>query len=231
MSAVLAIGDPHNPVCHPGYLPFCRDLQKRFKCDKVVIIGDVVDNQAISFHTKNPQCPGPDDEYILAKREIRKWCRAFPEAVVTIGNHDERAIRLAETVDIPAKFLRSYNDTWKTPGWEWVPDKIIDDVYYFHGTMNGGTHPAWIAAGKMLMSVVMGHNHSRSGIQWRANPRKRIFALDTGCGIDVDAFQFAYGKHIKERPVLSAAVIIDGVPDHHIMPCSTREKYHRSRFV
>ena len=231
MSRVLVIGDLHCPAAHPGYLRFCKDLYNEFDCEKVVFIGDVVDMQAISFHVHNPQCPGPADEYLLAKREIQKWFRAFPKATVTIGNHCERAIRLAESVNIPPQYLRDYAEVWKTPTWEWVYDKFIDEVYYFHGTMNGGTHPAWIAAGKLLCSTVLGHNHSRSGVCWRANPHKRIFALDTGCGIDVDAYQFAYGKHIKERPILSAAVIIDGIPSHRIMACGPKERYHKSRFV
>jgi len=231
MSKVLVVGDIHEPVSHPGYLSFCKDLYERHNCDKVVFIGDVVDLQAISFHVKNPQCPGPDDEYLLAKRGIKKWRKAFPEAIVTIGNHDERVLRLAETVGIPARFIRNYSKAWGTPKWEWVFDVTIDGVYYFHGTMNGGMHPAWNAASKLLCSTVVGHNHCRSGVKWRANPHQRVFALDTGCGIDVTAFQFAYGKHIKERPILSAAVILDGIPHHEIMACDVGEKYNRSNFI
>jgi len=227
---VLVIGDVHEPVSHPGYLSFCKDLYRKQKCNQVVFIGDVADFQAISFHTKNPQCPGPDDEYILTKQKIQKWYKAFSKARICIGNHDERLIRLAESVNIPSKFLRDFSDIWKTPGWDWKYDHIIDEVYYFHGTAFGGTHPAYNAAGKMLMSTVMGHLHARSGIKWRANPLKRIFALDTGCGIDVDAYQFAYGRHIKERPILSAAVVLDRIPQHFIMECGAKEKYHKNRF-
>ena len=227
---VLVIGDIHEPVSHPGYLAFCRDLYEDWDCNKVVFIGDVADFQAISFHANNPHCPGPNDERILTKRKIQKWYKVFPKAKVCIGNHDERVIRLAESVNIPSKFIRSHKEAWKTPNWKWKHDHIIDDVYYFHGTAMGGTHPAWNAAGKMLMSVCMGHMHSRSGVKWRANPLKRIFALDTGCGIDVDAWQFAYGRHTKERPILSAAVVLDSIPYHEVMPCGIKEKYHKSRF-
>lgn len=230
MSRILTIGDIHEPVSHPGYLQFCQDLYYQWDCNAVVFIGDVADFQAISFHANNPQCPGPDDEYILTKQKIQKWYKVFPKAKICIGNHDERVIRLAESINIPSKFLRDYADIWKTPNWEWAHDFIIDDVYYFHGTAMGGTHPSWNAAGKMLLPVVMGHCHSRSGIKWRANPLRRIFAVDVGCGIDVDAYQFAYGRHIKERPILSAAVILDGIPYHEVMPCSKKELYHKSNF-
>ena len=230
MAHCLVIGDIHEPVSHPGYLTFCKDLYEEWACDTVVFIGDVADFQAVSFHAANPMCPGPDDEFLLTKQKIQKWYRAFPKAKVTIGNHDERVIRLAESVNIPSKFLRDFKEIWKTPGWDWKHEHIIDEVYYFHGTAMGGVHPAYNAAGKMLMSTVMGHCHSKSGVKWRANPLRRIFSVDVGCGIDVDAWQFAYGRHTKERPILSAAVILDGIPYHEVLPCGRGEKYHKSNF-
>jgi len=230
MARIIAIGDIHEPVSHPGYLSFCQDLYDAWDCNQVVFIGDVTDMQAISFHAANPMCPGPDDEFMLTKRAIQKWHRAFPAAKVCIGNHDERVLRLAESVNIPSRFIRDYKEIWKTPEWDWQHEHIIDETYYFHGTAMGGVHPAYNAAGKMLMPVVMGHCHARSGVKWRANPLRRIFAVDTGCGIDVDAFQFAYGKHIKERPILSAAVVLDGIPYHEVLPCGRGEKYHKDKF-
>ena len=230
INRILAIGDPHEPVSHPAYLPFCKYLYKKYRCNRVVIMGDIADMQAISFHAVNPDCPGAFDDYVQTKVAIKKWYDAFPNAKVCIGNHDERALRLAASVGVPGIFLRDYNQVWDTPGWDWQYEHIIDNVYYFHGTGQGGIHPAWNAAGKMLMSVVMGHCHSRSGIKWRANPKQRIFCMDTGCGIDVRAYQFAYGKHMKERPILSAGVVIKGIPYHEIMPCGPKEKWHHSKF-
>lgn len=230
MSRVLVIPDLHNPVCHPGALAFCEDLYAMYDCNRVVFIGDVVDHQAISFHANNPECPGAKDEYKLTLDSIRPWVEAFPKAVVTYGNHDARVLRLAESVNIPAVYLRDFAEVWHTPKWAWREDTIIDDVYYFHGEGSGGAHPSWNVMKHYLMSVVMGHCHAASGIKWSANPNKRTFGLDTGCLIDVDAFQFAYGKHLKARPMLSAAVVLDGVPHHCIMPCGKSERYHKSKF-
>jgi len=227
---ILVIGDIHAPVAHPGYLSFCRDLYEEWVCNKVVFIGDVVDHHAISFHVKNPNCPGATDEYTLAKSCLKTWYEAFPKAYVCIGNHDDRVLRLAEKSNIPAVYIRNFNETWETKGWLWKYEHVLDGAYFCHGTDQGGIHPAWNLAGKMLMPAVMGHCHARAGIKWRANPRERIFSIDVGCGIDVDAWQFAYGKHCKERPILSAALILDGIPYHEIMPCGTKERYHKSRF-
>ena len=230
MSKVLVIPDLHNPATHPGALAFCEDLYEKYDCNRVVFIGDIVDHQAISFHANNPECPGPKDEYKLTLACLRPWLKAFPKAAVTYGNHDSRVLRLAESVNIPAVYIRDFADVWKTPGWKWVEDTIIDGVYYFHGEGCSGEHPAWNVMRHYLMPIVMGHCHAASGIKWSANPDKRTFGLDTGCLIDIDAFQFAYGKHARSRPMLSAAVVIDGVPEHFIMPCGRGVKYHKSRF-
>jgi hypothetical protein len=231
MSKVGIIGDVHEPVAHPGYKAFCADLFNRFKCDKIVCIGDLTDMQAISFHANNPQCPGALDEFHLAKKAIQKWYRTFPEMTVALGNHDLRVIRLAESVNIPPQYLRNFREVWKTPGWRYLNDFVIDNVYYWHGTGRSGINPAFNVMKDMLMSAVIGHCHSAAGIKWLANPLRRTFGLDAGCGIDVDAYNFAYGQNQKKRPILSAAVVIDGVPEHFIMPCGRGEKYHKLRFT
>lgn len=228
MSNILAIGDPHEPVCHPKYLEFCKDLESEWGCDTSVIMGDIADFSAISFHANHPDCPGPKDEFELTHQAIQKWYKAFPNAKVCIGNHDARILRLAESVNIPSKFIRSFNDMFDTPNWTWDYEFIIDGVYYFHGTGNGGMHPAFNAAKKVLMSVVMGHIHKAAGIKWLASPNRRIFGMDTGCGIDDRAAQFAYGKHMKQRSILGAGIVLNGgQPYHEIAPIGPGEKYHR----
>ncbi len=230
MPRVLVIGDIHAPVSHPGYLSFCQALQAKHRCDQVVFIGDVVDWHGISFHASHPDAPGPKDEYELAAECITQWRKAFPTAKVCIGNHDERVVRVAEDAGIPSRFIRNYKETWETPDWDWAYDHVVDDVYYFHGTGCGGVHPAYNAMQKMLMSTVMGHIHSASGLKWRANPNRRIFGMDTGCGVDDRAVAFAYGRHQKIRSILSAGVVLDGIPVPEIMAAGPGERFHRSKF-
>jgi predicted phosphodiesterase len=230
MSRVLVVGDVHLPVSHPAYLRFCMDLRDKHRCNSVVFIGDILDHHAISFHAHHPNAPGPDDESELAHQCIEKWVEEFPTASVCVGNHDARVIRLAETVNIPARFIRDYAEVWGTPKWNWQDEHKIDDVLYFHGVGCGGLHPAYNAMKKVLMSTVIGHVHSAGGVKWAANPDRRIFAMDVGCGIDDRAVAFAYGRASKVRSILSAGVVIDGVPVHEIMPCGPGERYHRSRF-
>ncbi|ODS36151.1 MAG: hypothetical protein A7316_10230 [Candidatus Altiarchaeales archaeon WOR_SM1_86-2] len=230
MSRILVIGDLHLPCSRKGYLQFCQDLYEQWDCDRVVFIGDVVDLHAISFHQKEPGCPGPKEEYEQAKAAIGIWHKAFPRAVVTVGNHDLRVIRRAKSVDIPQFFIRSYNSIWGTPGWRWVDSYVKDDIYFYHGDGQGGEYPAANAVRKMLMSVVMGHNHTASGVKYYTNPQRRIFACDTGAGCDDRMLAFLYSIQNKRRSVISAAVIIDGVPYVEPMPMGRGEKYHDSNF-
>lgn len=229
MSKVLAIGDTHFPAVHPGYHSFCEDLAEKHDCNKVVHIGDVVDWHAISRHEKQPEANDALTEFEKAKEHIRRWYRSFPKVVVTEGNHDVRVARQAATVNIPQRFLKGYNELFETD-WVWQPDHQIDGVYYFHGTGVSGKYPAMATMEKMLMSTVMGHVHSAGGINWRANPERRLFGMSVGCGVDDKHVAFRYGEHLKVRSILSAGVVIDGTPMHFIMPCGEGEKYHRSRF-
>ena len=236
MSRVLVIGDLHAPVTRKHYLRFCKDQYKKFKCDTVVFIGDVVDWHGISFHAANPECPGPADECKLALQCIQKWYRTFlvpktksrnkQRRLVMLGNHDRRPHRLAESVGIPSKLLRNYAEVWETPEWEWVTSCIIDDVYYCHGDGKGaGINPAYNTAKNMGMSVVMGHSHSKGGVKWLVNPLRRWFGMDTGCGIDDSAFAFAYAKEQTYRSVLSCGVVLNGMPQHIMMEVGKNERY------
>lgn len=221
MARVLVVGDVHAPCTKAGYMEFCRDIYDAWDCDTVVFIGDLIDWHGISFHAREPGAPGVVDEYKMALACVQEWVLEFVDAehiYVTIGSHDDRPARLAASVDIPAGFIRDYQEIWNTPGWDWVYDTIIDDVYYFHGLGFSGNSPAYNAAKAMGMSVVMGHIHHVGGIKWMVSPVKRWFGMDTGCGIDDRKWAFAYAKHIKKRSVISCGVVIDGIPYFEIMP-------------
>jgi len=226
MSKILIIPDLHSPVARKGALNFCRDIRRKYKTNHTIFIGDVVDNHAISFHAHHPELPGPKDEYELAYGHLQEWYKAFPKADVVLGNHDRRIVRLAQSVNIPKRFLRNYSEIWNTPKWVWADDFIYDEVYYSHGDgVGSGLYPAFNLTRQMGMSCIIGHHHSAGGIKWLVNPLRRMFGLDTGCLVDDKSFAFAYGARTKKRSVLSAAVVIDGTPQHIIMPCGPGEKY------
>ena len=231
MSKVLVIGDIHEPASHPGYRRFCQDLYDAWGCNKVVFIGDVVDHHCISFHQKDVDADGVTREAEVAAKGVRKWAKAFPKAEVMIGNHDERVFRLAASVNIPSRFIVGYEIVWSTPGWQWKRDTDIDDVHYFHGTGCSGKTPALNAAMASMQSTVIGHCHSVAGKRWACGPNKRIFGMDTGCGVDISHPARAYGKNMIRKPILAAGVVLNGLPYHEIMPMARGEKYHKSRFL
>lgn len=231
MSRVLVISDLHEPCSRVGALEFCKDIRQKYKTTKTIFIGDITDWHSISFHAHHPEMPGPKDEFELAYKCIQKWVKAFPKAAVILGNHDRRVIRLAESVNIPKRFLRDYKDIWNTPNWKWIDDIVYDNTYYVHGDATGGSmYPAFNLVKKFGMSCVLGHYHSAGGIKWLVNPLRRMFGMDVGSLIDDKQMAFAYNTRTPLRSVLSVGVVIDGTPQHIVMPIGKGEKYHDSRF-
>ena len=225
------IGDTHEPVCRLGYLDFCTDTFQKYHVDWIIHIGDLLDWHGISFHAKQPQCPGMADEYEMAYARVQKWKKRFPVLEWCIGNHDERPARLARSVGMAEFMLQPYNVIWGVPDWEMGFQFVHDEVMFKHGTGLGGVHPAWNLMNKSKMSVVMGHCHSRAGTKWSMNPHKRFFCMDTGCGINEREYAFAYGADLPERPILACGIIDDGQPISIAMKCGPGERYHDSRFV
>jgi predicted phosphodiesterase len=227
---ILVVGDLHCPYTRKGYLEFCKDIKKEYKCDTVVFIGDVVDFSAVSFHQKNPEMKCALDEYNGTLEQVKLWYEAFPNAKVCLGNHDLRIIRVAGSVNIPSQMLKSFNQLWGTPKWEWNYDYVIDNIFFTHGTGNGGMYPAYNLMKKLSLSTVLGHWHSAAGVKFLVNPYKRMFALDVGCGVDDRQLAFQYAQYNKVRSVISCAVILNGHPHLIEMPMGKNEKYHDSRF-
>ena len=231
MSRVLVIGDVHEPACHPAYRAFCSDLRSAWKTDKTVFIGDIIDNGNISFWKKHVDLEGVNRELDQAFEKVSEWYKDFPKAQVMIGNHDERIYKVAASVNIPSRFVKEYAKVWNTPRWKWKMETVIDGVNYMHGHKGkGGKTPALDTARDNMISTVLGHFHKKGGVHWLLGTVHRIFGLDVGCGIDTNHPAYSYDTNLVNRPVISAAVVIDGLPYHEIMPMSRGEAYHRSRF-
>ena len=133
---VLVIGDLHEPFCLKGYLRFCKETYAKYNCNKVVFIGDIIDNHYSSFHATDPDGMGGGDELDYAINEIKKWAISFPVADVCIGNHDRIIMRKAFDSQIPARWIKDYNEVLGTH-WNWVDRVVYDGVQYVHG--EGGT--------------------------------------------------------------------------------------------
>jgi len=214
---VLVIGDTHCPAMHPNYLEFLQDIRSKFKCTKIVHIGDVIDHHCVSFHDKHPDSTGAVDEYDKCCDQTYELYRAFPNTTVCIGNHDARVNRLAAKQGIPDLYLKAYNDLYLTKKWKWVHNVTIDDVYYYHGEGVGGMHPAFSAAKMRMQNTVVGHYHSSCGVWYQAGPNGIIWGMNVGCGVDRHHLSMQYGAAFLKKPIIACGVVQDGCPHVEVM--------------
>lgn len=205
-SRVLVIGDIHEPFTHKEYLNHCKKVYKDYNCNKVIFIGDIIDNHYSSYHDADPDGMGGNDELQLAIKKIQKWYKAFPNATVIIGNHDRIIMRKAFSSGIPKAWLKEFKDVLDTPNWEFKLREVIDNVQYIHG--EGGTARTKCRAD--LMSTVSGHLHTQMYTEYYQGVNGlSIFGCQVGCGIDFDKYAFAYAKAGKQ-PAVGCAVVING---------------------
>jgi len=210
MKPKLVIGDQHEPFTHPNYLQFCKDIAKKYHTKETIFIGDLTDLHAISRHQSESVAYGAQQEYEMTLAKVQQWTKAFPKAKFCIGNHDTIPERQAATLGMPPSFLKNYRELWNLPKkWEIGTEFIIDNVMYSHGTGSGSKDGALNKAVQERMSSVQGHAHAYAGIKYSANHRDLIFGMNVGCGIDVKAYAFAYGKHLTKRPILGCGVVFN----------------------
>lgn len=208
---VLVIGDIHAPFNHRYYLDFLNDTYNTWKCDTVVCIGDEVDFHALSKYPQDPNGYGAGDELINAITALRPYYEAFPVVKVVTSNHTARPLKKAFEAGIPTQFLKDYKQFLDAPdGWSWSRQLEIDGVLYHHGEGYSGALGAYKAAMNAMRSTVIGHIHSHAGVTYIQTEFDRLFALNVGCGVDIEAYAFAYGKNCAFKPTLACGVVLDG---------------------
>ena len=201
---VLVIGDLHEPFCLDGYLDFCIEQKEKFNCNRIVFIGDVIDNHFSSYHETDANGLGGSDELEFAIKKIARWRDAFQVATVIIGNHDRIIMRKAQTSAVPTKWIREYKDVLEVAQWDFVDRLVIDDVQYIHG--EAGTARTKCKAD--MMSTVQGHLHTQAYTEWVVGQKFKVFGTQVGCGIDHNSYAMAYAKRGK-KPAIGCVVILD----------------------
>lgn len=205
----LIIGDLHEPFCRKGYLEFTKSVQKRFNCERVVFIGDLVDNHYSSFHTTDPDGFGGAMELDMAVKGLQKWRKAYANAYVCEGNHDALIKRKAYEAGIPQRWIKGYQDMFDTPSWQYAEKWEFDNVIYTHGTGTSGDGAAFKQALYSRKSVVQGHLHSFASVQYTASESDRLFGMIVGCGVDQAAYSMAYSKNFPRKFIISCGVVLD----------------------
>ena len=203
---VLVIGDLHEPFCLDGYLSFCKKVYAENNCNKVVFIGDVIDNHYSSYHESSADGLGGKTELEFAVNKLKRWYKAFPNAFVTLGNHDRIIIRKAQSSNIPSKWIKEFSEVLETPKWKFVTEVFIDGVRYVHGDKSG---KARMAAKRDMVSTVSGHYHTDFYCEWMFGKTRAIFGMAVGCGIDSKSYAMGYMQGGKKEAI-GVGVVVGG---------------------
>ena len=204
-SRVLVVGDLHSPFDLDSYFDHCVEVYERYNCNRVVFIGDVIDNHYSSYHETDANGMGGGQELELAIKRLERYYHRWPDAHVTVGNHDRIIMRKAQSGGVPKEWIKDYQEVLRTPGWKYVTDVEIDGVLYIHG--EAGT--AKTKARADMRSTVQGHLHTQAYTEYFVGANSRVFGTQVGCGIDAKSYAMAYMK-VGKKPAIGCAVVLGG---------------------
>lgn len=207
---ILIIADSHIPFEHRKYLDFCCRQRDKYKCSKVVHIGDLVDNHACSYWEHNPNGYSPKHEHDKALKKLKVWYKEFPRVLLCKGNHDILIDRQAISKGLPEIYIRTFEEIWELPkGWIYDWKHFIHGVCFEHGTGYSGLYPHAQILKTNRCSTVIGHIHSVAGIYFSANDTDLIFGLAVGGGFDRKKYPFWYSRDFRNKPILGCGIIED----------------------
>lgn len=212
----LVISDLQVPFQHPASLFFCLSIVREYKIPlkNILNVGDEIDGYWGSSYNKSPDASMTASGEIEAGRKImREWYKAFPLMKLAVSNHGLRWAKKASDAEIPSQLLKSYREIIDAPtGWQWKDEWFFDVEHPFrmiHGMGYSGKDGARNAAIDSNCSTVIGHLHSFAGIHYIRTAGKTIWGMNAGCLIDDKQYAFEYGKYSRNKPIISAAVILD----------------------
>lgn len=221
---VGVFSDTHFPFVHENYLEFIIDTFTQYGVTDIICTGDLVDNHAISRHQTETMAMGGLTEFQMAYQCVRDYIEAFPKLKLCLGNHDLIPQRQAATLNLGDNFVKSFSEVWQLPKeWEVGDTFVFDNVLYNH--YGSGKDGAINRALNERMSTVTGHTHSWANVKYSANERDIIFGMNVGCGIDNEAYAFAYGKNARYKPNLACG-IVKSSSEAYVIPMGA--KYFRS---
>ena len=203
---VLVISDIHAPYILDGYLDFCRNIQEKFDIGTIVYIWDIIDFHSISFHTKCPEELNPAWELAKARAILQDWYYTFPEAIVTLWNHDKLPRRQAQALWLPRELIQNENVVFQAPStYKFVEEVIIDNVLYTHWNTSNAFKKCILEN----MNMVSGHAHTQCGIMYHQNRHWKLFWMQVWVGIDYKSKAFDYAKSNSKHPVSACWVVLN----------------------
>ena len=215
---IFVISDLHAPYCHPEALEFIKKINKQYKPDCVVNMGDELDYSSSSYHEPSTELDSPAIELEIGRKVIKELEKIFPKLHLLESNHGSMAFRKANTAKIPVELLKPYNEMLGVSNkWTWHHTLTLEasngeKIYFVHQQSSNVLQ----VCAAVSMNVVQAHYHTKSCLHYISSPEKLMWAMNVGCLIDKDNLAFKYSRVAVKRPVLSCAVITDGIP--HIVP-------------
>lgn len=208
---ILVIADMHEPFCKKGYLEHCIAIKNKYKCGRIILIGDEVDLCGVSQWEKDPDGFSAGTEAELAQIKMKAWYSAFPTAWVCIGNHTARPFRQAKANGVPKKFMKTYEEAWEAPKtWKWADSWEFNNIHFTHGTGHSGPNAAIKIATRHRQSTVIGHIHSEAGIQYSASKIDLVWGMQVGGALDDKSYAAHYAKDQIKKSIVGCGVILDG---------------------
>jgi hypothetical protein len=214
----LICSDLQIPYEAENALKFCKYVQKVFKISKenVLNVGDEIDSFHGGLWPKGADyLHTPREELMIAIEKLKQWYDAFPICRVAISNHGLRWLKKASNAEIPSMLIRDYKEIIKAPaGWHWRDTWEIkaskQNFILTHGMGYSGADAHRKMALDFGMSVAHGHLHSHAGVAHIKTDTQKLWGMNTGCLIDVEAYAFKYAKYSRFKACLGVGVVLDG---------------------
>jgi len=215
-SIILCISDTHFPYCHVDAHRFLKAIRNRFKPTRVIHLGDELDNSAISFHEKDPDMLSENEEFRQGKNYLHGLVELFPNGIDFIeSNHGSLAYRRAKFGQVPARWMRSYNEVLDLDQekFKWHRELEIKMPNGLTCIFNHGLGANVLnSARDRCACLVQGHYHSSMGIHFFGDEKHQLWAMQLPCLIDNSQNAFDYNKKISKRPKIGAGLIVGGYP-------------------
>ena len=210
---VLIIPDLHMPFMVQDFIDFLCRVRDTIKPNLIFGIGDAFDHHAISFWDNAPNADSSFNEYEKAKKQADVLYSEFPDVLWTVGNHDDRHLKMAAKRGIADVYMRDINEVFEMPStWVWHKHYVLNgDTLVEHGT-NSGLKATYDRAWGTSKNVIQGHTHSYGGVLYMNDEFTQRWALNVGCGIDVASYAAAYAESFKYKPTLGCGILINDIP-------------------
>jgi len=215
---ILVVSDTHFPYHHPDTFPFLIKLNKAYKPDCVVHIGDEMDWHSVNVsHVINPDLPAPADELLSGQSLCGQLEKIFSSMYLLESNHGSMILRRAMAKGMSKFFIKDYNEILDVSSkWKWVERLILETpkgkVIFAHQFCKDIAK----AVQQTATSCVQGHFHTVSEIKYVGNDYHLNFGMSVGCLVDKKSLAMAYMKVNLAKPILSCGVITNGIP--YIVP-------------